>query len=180
MFESVRRMPLLSTLCAAIFLAGCWTIFWLVVFFVSTWVLGYETGPTAFILAFWLSVGAEAVIRWLENTDFVAFYGKPFDASPKGDNQDFQIAKAALCLCLLIIFAALYLFLSFAIPDVFGIAQPNFAGQPERSLKGFLEMLTNWWNGVFSASVSLSIVAGFIFRVAIYKRSHKAVLLENQ
>lgn len=167
-----NKEPFWSTVYAAAILSTIWATFWLIVFFLSTWILGYETGQTAFILAFWLSVGAEAVIRWAENTDYIAKYSKPNDLYPKGDNQDFRLPKALLCLLSLLVMMFVYLFLARNIPDLFGIDIQPFGGQPEKSVAGFIKMLSNWKNGLLTPGVTLSLLAGFIFRIVIYKRNH--------
>lgn len=164
---------LLSTLFAAAILSGTWTITWLFVFFLSTFILEFKTDQSAFILAFWLSIAAEALIRWAENTDLVARLGKPHEIAAQGDNLDFGLTKALLCLFAMVVFVSGYLFLAERIPEVFEFGDTPFGGQPTRDLAGFQGMLQNWWVGVTSPAVSISLGVGFLFRIVIYKRSHK-------
>lgn len=170
---NLRKFPFLSTLFAAIVLAAFWMTSWLLVFFGSTWGLGLETGTNAFVFAFWLSVAAETVIRGIENSDFIAVLSKPFDDYPIGDNQDYKTPYAVSLLMIQLLFMASYVFLSEQIPNWFGIGNAVFHGQNILNSSGFIQMLENWWQGLSTNSVSMSLMVGFLFRVVIYKRNHK-------
>lgn len=173
MFENIRRRPLLSTLFAATALSACWTTVWILVFLASTWILGAQTGVTAFVLAYWLSVAAESVIRWAENTRFIAYFSKPLIQDPIPDNYDYNWDRAVLLLLLQFFIVSVYLFLSHRIPELFAFERYQFAGQTGTGLDSFNKMIENWKNGIFQQSVFLSLTIGFFFRIAIYKRSHK-------
>lgn len=177
---NLREYPFLSTLLAAVMLAAFWMSSWLLVFFGSTWGLGLETGTNAFVFAFWLSVAAETVIRGLENSDFIAVLSKPFDDFAIGDNQDYKTPYAVSLLMTQLLFMAVYVFLSDHIPNWFGIGNAVFHGQNTLNSFGFFQMLENWWQGLSTNSVSMSLVVGFLFRVVIYKRNHKKTVWSAQ
>ena len=85
----IKDHPEVSTWLAAAWLSICWIFVWLTIFFFTTLFLGLQTGLIAFVMTLWLSILAEAYIRYLENTDKVAKYSKPKEVNPTGDNQDF-------------------------------------------------------------------------------------------
>jgi hypothetical protein len=94
----VRSKPELSTMVAALYLALVWILAWIIIFFLSTWLIDISTSKKGFILALWLAVVAETIIRYVENIDGVAYFSKPFESEPKGDNKDFTFARMLILL----------------------------------------------------------------------------------
>ena len=94
----IRNKPELSTTIAAGYLALIWILAWIIIFFLSTWLIDISTSKKGFILALWLAVVAETIIRYVENLDGVAYFSKPLELDPKGDNKDFTFARMLILL----------------------------------------------------------------------------------
>jgi len=169
----IRKYPRISTWLSAIMLSGVWTAVWLIVFFLATWSLGLETGSLAFILAFWLSVVAEILIRKAENTNFNALLSKPLEKKPVADNKDFTPERAAILLLILLVLILLYFLLANQMPDILRIDAPSFSGLQEKNSSGVRAMVDEWYQILSATEVSLPLSVGIFFRAWIYKRSHK-------
>lgn len=171
--EKIRAFPLFSTFLAATILAVTWSVVWLTVFFVSTWLFDLTTTAHDFIYLFWLSIAAEAIIRWSENTSFIARLAKPSEDNPRGDNSDFSFGKAVLLLlagCTMMFFADKY-FTDTGMKDspLFFLG-PNGASGP-----GVLNaMVQHWIDILLTANLSIPLLVGTALRVIIYKRSHRS------
>jgi hypothetical protein len=167
----VRSKPELSTMVAALYLALVWILAWIIIFFLSTWLIDISTSKKGFILALWLAVVAETIIRYVENIDGVAYFSKPFESEPKGDNKDFTFARM-----LILLFAGLTLafFFQFLSSDSIAITESNdalFVGQKLAGRDGFSDMLANWGETLmYDGEIQLSLFLSLLFRIAIYKR----------
>jgi len=169
--NQLRKLPLISTWFAAFFLSTVWTISWLIVFFATTWFFNLKTNATDLINVFWLSIAAEAVIRWAENSNFVAAISKPLESEPRGDNQDFRLTRA-----LILFLAALVgmFFFDFYLEKI-GLKGGNFFFHGQGSLNGYDQvnnMVITWWNTISTTGISAPLVVGLALRAVIYKRSH--------
>lgn len=170
--ELLVRAPMLSTLSAALFLSTLWTFAWLVVFFGSTWIFDLTTKPRDFVCIFWLSIASESLIRWAENTNFVAALSKPRAANATGDNQDFRLPRAVIIFLLILV----AMFVMNEYMEKTGMAESDlfFAGQNgHHSIQAMYDMLAVWWSVATHANVSLPLMIGTLLRAMIYKRSHK-------
>ena len=167
----VRSKPELSTTVAALYLALVWILSWITIFFLSTWLIDISTSKEGFILALWLAVVAETIIRYVENIDGVAYFSKPFELNPKGDNKDFTFARM---LILLFIGLTLAFFFQFLSSDTIGITGKNdalFVGQQLAGRDGFSSMLSSWGETLmYDGEIQLSLFLSLLFRIAIYKR----------
>jgi hypothetical protein len=119
--------PITSTYVAATFLALIWLIVWLVVFFFTTAALGLSTGIIAFIATLWLSIISEAIIRFAENSTFVARLSKPKEPDAKGDNEDFDFGVAARLFCA----GFTLLFLLTVVTSMMGYRLVSFTPEPK-------------------------------------------------
>lgn len=171
--EKIRSFSLVSTLLAAAILSASWTIIWLLVFFISTWVLDLKTAANAFILAYWLSVAAESIIRLMENSDKIAYFAKPHIENASGDNKDYTWIKSILIFSVGILTVFFAIFLSHRMTDIFTVDGIEFLGQVGRTSETFYAMLANWADGINNEGVAASLGVGFVLRCFIYKRSHK-------
>lgn len=178
--KKLRKHPFISTCLAAAILSGLWSFMWMLVFFVSTWTLDLETSYKSFATAFWLSVGVESMIRWFENTNWIAWLAKPFDFPPRGDNQGYNFSKAySLFTSVVLLFAVIYFF-DESLTGLIEISSGDFVGQHKpRTGQGFLDMLDNWKVGMSQPLVINTLFFGFVVRLIIYKRSHKRIAKGN-
>ena len=177
MARSIRRYPELSTYIASLFLSIVWLLAWLIIFFLSTWLIDITTGTKGFILALWLAVVAESVIRYVDNLDGIAFFSKPNERSPKGDNKDFTFMRMMLLLFIGMSFAFFFQFLSSAPIAIFESTDTLFVGQKTPGRHGFIVMINAWGNTLLNdGQVRLALVLSFLFRIAIYKRNPNSVI----
>lgn len=166
----LRRFPSLSTWCAALFLSFVWTVGWLGVFALSTWKLNLETSVKDFVNLFWLSIAAEAIIRWAENTNFVSKLAKPHVPNATGDNADFSWKRA-----LSLFFT--FLFMMFFLNDLMislGMEKESlvFEGIGEQNGEEFFgAMLKRWYELFTDTAVVTLVILGTLARSMIYKRS---------
>lgn len=174
-----RSLPWVSTWFAALFLSGLWTLVWLIVFFSSTWLFDLSTTASVFVNIFWLSVAAEALIRWAENTNFVAALAKPHQNKPRGDNTDYRLPRAViLTFSSLILMFVLDKYQNFS---GFRGSLPPFAGQNGiHSNEAIWAMLVHWNRTLADYNVLLPIALGTFLRACIYKRSHEKTLLTEE
>jgi hypothetical protein len=167
----IRNKPELSTTIAAGYLALIWILAWIIIFFLSTWLIDISTSKKGFILALWLAVVAETIIRYVENLDGVAYFSKPLEIYPKGDNKDFTFARM---LILLFVGLTLAFFFQFLSSDSIALTESNdalFVGQKLAGREGFSAMLTNWGDTLISdGEIQLALFLSLLFRIAIYKR----------
>lgn len=167
--DRIRNYPQISVWVAALFLSSLWTFAWLLVFFITTWKFNLTTKPIDFICIFWLSIAAEALIRWAENTNFIASLAKPHEEDARGDNQDFRFPRASLLFVVLVL--AMYMlsdFFYFAGLDETPFA---FSGQGnERSINAIKGMMWDWWETATQANVFTPVLVGTLLRAIIYKR----------
>lgn len=172
--ERVRNTPIVSTLLASFALSSIWLLVWLFVFFLSTWLVNIETSKGAFIMVLWLSVAAESVIRFFENTDGIAFFAKPHEVDATGDNKDFKSTKMAILLLTGLVLVFLYRSLISEDMKMISFDPPyQFTGMNGGTgILAFKEMLLNWLDCMQDSVIITSIVVSFLFRVVIYKRSH--------
>jgi hypothetical protein len=172
----VRRFPKFSTWFAAVFLSVVWTIAWLAVFFLSTWQFDLSTQPRDLVTIFWLSVAAEAVIRWAENTNLIARLSKPYLDVDKahGDNFDFHWKKA-----IVLVGAAILLMFIIALgyEQLVPVGEiKSFDGQNGQvGWEIFKAMVVSWWSSLTDANVFTLLLLGTLFRAIIYKRSHQSI-----
>tara|TARA_B110000967_G_C18667857_1_gene451515 strand:- start:116 stop:718 length:603 start_codon:yes stop_codon:yes gene_type:complete len=168
----IRKYPKLSTYIASSFLSIVWLLAWLIIFFLSTWLIDITTGTKGFILALWLAVVAESVIRYVENLDGIAFFSKPNQDRPKGDNKDFTFMKMMLLLFIGMSFAFFFQFLSSDAIAIFESTDTLFVGQKIPGRDGFICMINAWsYTLLHDGQIGLALVLSFLFRIAIYKRS---------
>lgn len=170
--KSIRRHPELSTYIASLFLSIIWLLAWLIIFFLSTWLIDITTGTKGFILALWLAVVAESVIRYVENLDGIAFFSKPNERYPKGDNKDFTFMRMMLLLFIGMSFAFFFQFLSSDSIAIFESTDTLFVGQKTPGREGFISMINAWGNTLLNdGQIGLALILSFLFRIAIYKRN---------
>lgn len=170
--KSIRRHPELSTYIASLFLSIIWLLAWLIIFFLSTWLIDITTGTKGFILALWLAVVAESVIRYVENLDGIAFFSKPNERYPKGDNKDFTFMRMMLLLFIGMSFAFFFQFLSSDSIAIFESTDTLFVGQKIPGREGFISMINAWGNTLLNdGQIGLALILSFLFRIAIYKRN---------
>ncbi|WP_299553923.1 hypothetical protein [uncultured Tateyamaria sp.] len=132
------------------------------------------TQAADFVVIFWLSIAAESIIRWAENTNFIASLSKPFDDSPRGDNQDFRLKNAS---SLLILVLCLMFFLN-AYLERYGVRASGlqFMGQNgDHSPAAFEKMVQGWLEVAANSNVYFPMLFGTLLRAKIYKRSHSAL-----
>lgn len=161
--------PRLYTWFAAFFLSGTWTLVWCAVFLLSTWFFNLKTLAHDFVYIFWLSIAAEAVIRWAENTNFIGKASRPYDPNAAGDNRGYTWTRALLLFSLAVLIMAMSKFWLFSTgqetPDLVLVGQGD-----ERSLIAVNEMFASWWSTALSSTVVVGIFAGTAMRAIIYKR----------
>ena len=169
--KAASLSPLLSTCFAAFFLSFAWTLAWLGVFFVATWLFDMQTRAADFVNILWLSIAAESFIRWAENTNFIAAFSKPLEDSPTGDNQGFRLSRA-LVLSVAILAA---MFSIDKVLESFGFKSDKyvFSGQNGvNSEEAVWSMVSGWWSLLFHEYVITFVVLGICMRAIIYKRPH--------
>jgi hypothetical protein len=177
--KSIRKHPELSTYIASFFLSIIWLLAWLIIFFLSTWLIDITTGTKGFILALWLAVVAESVIRYVENLDGIAFFSKPNEKSPRGDNKDFTFMRMILLLFIGMSFAFFFQFLSSDAIAIFESTDTLFVGQKIPGRHGFIIMINAWSNTLLNdGQIGLALVLSFLFRIAIYKRNPNTAKLK--
>ncbi len=170
----IRSKPQLSTYIAALYLAAIWLLTWLIIFFLTTWLLKISTGKEVFIMALWLAVVAETIIRYVENLDYVAFFSKPAEPDPRGDNKDFTLSRMFLLLFIGLFTAFLFVFLGSEEIAIITSRDSLFNGQPYPGKVGFVAMLDSWVATLRNdKEIQLALMLSLLFRVAIYKRSAK-------
>ncbi len=170
--KHLTRFPWVSTWFAALFLSTLWTLAWLVIFFLTTWVFDLSTKPRDFVCVFWLSIAAESLIRWAENTNFVAAISKPFETNAMGDNQDFRLPKASKIFFSILLLT--FLMKEFMIKSGMMESPLLFTGQNgHHTLYAMSSMVSGWWTTATQSSVFPPLVVGTLLRATIYKRSHK-------
>lgn len=168
----LNKQPFVSTWIAAMFLSSVWTVAWLFVFFASTWFFDLETTAADLVNIFWLSIAAEAAIRWAENTNFVAQLSKPHDPNASGDNSDFRLVKA---LALFASSLALMFFFDFYMESI-GIKEKNEIFYGQKGQIGYnhvTNMVYTWGSIISSSGIATPMLVGTLLRSWIYKRSHK-------
>lgn len=171
MARYVRSRPQLSTIMAAFYLAMIWLLTWIIIFFLSTWLIDITTGKKGFILAIWLAVVAESIIRYVENLDSVAYFSKPMEHYPKGDNKDFTFGRMLLLLFMGLSCAFFFQFLSSDEIAIYHSSESLFIGQKEPGREGFFAMLERWsYTLVHDGEIQLALLLSLLFRIAIYKR----------
>ena len=169
--SNMRKFPLFSTWSAAFILSFLWTFAWVIVFFLTTWLLDLKTSPADLVVVFWASIAAEAIIRWAENTNFVAAISKPHEQSPMGDNQDFRLVKASFILMCIVV--SMFLLREVLVRTGSYDGSQFLMGQNgEHTTDGFKSMLTSWYVVSLQTSVFFPMLLGTVFRAIIYKRSH--------
>lgn len=120
---------------------------------------------------FWLSIAAGSIIRWAENSNFVAAMSKPHEAHPKGDNQDFRLSRAFP----LFFGAVSGMFFFDAVIESIGLKNGDyfFDGHgPENSFAHVNAMLISWYDTMLQHGVWAPLLTGTMLRALIYKRSH--------
>lgn len=159
-------------------LSVAWTIAWCVVFFFTTWVLDLETTAYAFVCIFWVSIGAESIIRWAENTNFVAKLAKPHEHAPKGDNEDFKWPRAVSLFLLILVI--MFFYKEFHVQTGSTFSYGSFLGQNgSHNLESFFEMIKSWRDVATTANVATPILIGTLYRAIIYKRSSQPARAAN-
>lgn len=177
------KHPGKSAWLGAYILSFAWTGIYFLVFFLFTWFMDLSTPSMTLIVGLWLSIIAEAYIRYLENSDNTAKFNKPLSKSRKGDNQDFTAGWSRQ-----LIFGGLIVlfFMGWVLRMVFDIdyfdpkVQSNygiFKGQQgDRGLEAFFMMVTSWITAMKNVLFLLGLLACLTYRALIYKRSTKKIL----
>jgi len=168
----LTKYPIVSTSFAALYLSSIWTLAWLFVFFLSTWWFDLSTSSQDFVNVFWLSIAAEAVIRWAENTNFIARLSKPYVKNAIGDNADYTFVVAGFLLFLSVTIMLFY--------DKFferlglSASDGSFIGQGiENGIEPLKNMIDNWMLTGSDNNVVTWLLLGTLFRAIIYKRNHR-------
>lgn len=163
----IRDRPQFSTILSASMLAAIWTLAWLLVFFGSLFFLSESTTSLyGLFIGMWLSTCVEAIIRFFENTEIAAQFGKPGEKNPKGDNLDYGVWRAVLLFC---VGAVIVLIVGFSIAqDWLVIPAISFDGVKRGAQID--ESLNDWWIALQNPVTITMITACFLLRIAIYKR----------
>lgn len=179
--------PKLSTWLGALWLSTTWTGMYFIVFFSITWILNLDTPALTLLIGLWMSVLAEAYIRWFENSDKIARYTKPLSNKRKGDNQGYPKWRAWL---LILIGVVLFAVLGFVADSVgYGLTEDttkaiagSFEGQHgDKTFSGLMTMLVTWKNAILNPVFLLGIVPCILMRVVIYKRDpYEAYISDNE
>lgn len=169
-YRWLRNLPMISTSIAALVLSSIWMCLWLSVMFLSLIFFDLEdTGLVGFALAMYLSVIAEAVIRWFENTKVVVKFAKPYDPNPVGDNIDYSLHKTTFIAALALVSG---LMLALAITKGW-LELPYFYGVNPNGTTEFWELLFNWIKFLTHPLITYLIISSFLFRTLLYKRTTK-------
>lgn len=163
----------------------------MLVFFLSTILLNLKTDVFNFFIALWLSIVAEAFIRWLENCKATAKYSKPLEEDPDGDNQDFDVKHmlvllllGLLILCVVVI--AIFLggnqinspvvqssggtFHGLVLADSCTSPVPPAKPICTDGVPNFDRMILNWRGSVFSWKFGIPLTICVLMRAGVYKR----------
>lgn len=176
-----RRHPQIGAWIAALALSLVWTGIWVTIFLFSTLLLDLSTSVLILLVTLWLSVVAEAPIRYVENTDIVAAMSKVHEEHPQGDNQDYKSTRAVVYSILGLLPMGGFLIWWYLsgqtidqIKDALGVIN---GPTPERGWDHTKDMFISWSNALREPVVWISIASCILMRALIYKRKVNSNLL---